>query len=106
MGCIKILFWAIFYGGQAPNLLPGAPTTSWCREGEACLPLWVALLVAGEGSDPRPKKPPAHASAEHVQCTYIVQCTHLPGAMAMCQFKLHIRDNFLAEPCPQSLIFV
>ena len=62
--------------------------------------------MAGEGSDPRPKKPPAHASAEHVQCTYIVQCTHLLGAMAMCQFKLHIRDNFFSQTmCSKSDFF-
>ena len=40
--------------------------------------LWVALLVAGEGSDPRPKKPPAHAPAEHVQCMYIVHTLNTP----------------------------
>ena len=62
--------------------------------------------MAGEGSDPRPKKPPAHAPAEHVQCTYIVHSTHLPGAMAMCQFKLHIRDNFFSQTmCSKSDFF-
>ena len=50
--------------------------------------------MAGEGSDPCPKKPPAHAPAEHVQ---YIHRTHLPGAMAMCQFKLHIRDNFFSR---------
>ena len=34
--------------------------------------------MAGEGSDPRPKKPPAHAPAEHVQCMYIVHTLNTP----------------------------
>ena len=38
--------------------------------------------MAGEGSDPRPKKPPAHAPAEHVQCTYIVHTYRGPWQCA------------------------
>ena len=34
----------------------------------------------------------------HQQSMYNVHTfTHLPGAMAMCQFKLHIRDNFFSR---------
>ena len=44
----------------------------------------------------------------HQQSMYNVHihCTHLPGAMAMCQFKLHIRDNFFSQTmCSKSDFF-
>ena len=76
----------------------GAESFAWCTynilvQGGGGLPPPVGGSVGGRGRQrPPPKETPCSCTSR--ACTMYV---HLPGAMAMCQFKLHIRDNFFSQ---------
>ena len=79
----------------------GAESFAWCTynilvQGGGGLPPPVGGSVGGRGRQrPPPKETPCSCTSR--ACTMYIHCTHLPGAMAMCQFKLHIRDNFFSR---------
>ena len=88
----------------------GAESFAWCTynilvQGGGGLPPPVGGSVGGRGRQrPPPKETPCSCTSR--ACTMYIHCTHLPGAMAMCQFKLHIRDNFFSRTlCSKSDFF-
>ena len=74
-------------------------------QGGGGLPPPVGGSAGGRGRQrPPPKETPCSCTSR--ACTMYIHCTHLPGAMAMCQFKLHIRDNFFSQTmCSKSDFF-
>ena len=77
-------------------------------QGGGGLPPPVGGSAGGRGRQrPSPKETPCSCTSR--ACTMDIHCTHLPGAMAMCQFQLHIEGDLfkLAPPslCTAEYVF-